>query len=127
MMPTKVSIFPYASGALVFRSDSAIWVCWINSELPTILIDPYAFEGTPVVADKMGVKVIEAVADGVDAEDTSDGGAGERVAVDGTGENVTVGDANVDKGCVAGIALDVLQALKYSKAKLGPITHRRDL
>jgi len=127
-MPTKVSTFLYASGALVCRSDSANCVCWINSEFPTIVMEPYTDEGTPVaIVGGKGVNVFKAVTAGVDVEDTSYGGAGERVAVSGIGEDDTVGVANVGVGSAVGIGIGVLQALKYIKAKLGPITHCGDL
>ena len=91
-------------------------------------MEPNIDEGTPVaVADVIGVNVLEAVAAGVDVEDTSYGGACERVAVSGAGEDDTVGGANLGVGRAVGIGIGALQALKYNKAKLRPITHRGDL
>lgn len=91
-------------------------------------MEPCRDEGTPMaVADEVGVNVLEVVAAGVDVEDTSFGGAGEMVADRGTGEDVTVDGANVEVGSALAIGIDALQALKYSKTKLKPITHRGHL
>ena len=91
-------------------------------------MEPNIDEGTPVaVADVIGVNVLEAVAAGVDVEDTSSGETGERVVVSGIGKDVTMGGANVGVGSAVDISIGALQALKYSKTKLGPITHRGDL